>query len=81
MVRMDELDAVPRSEWDTTAVSVIVRDDVPTARPGWQLGEALVAMEKADVDRMAVVEEDGTFVGVVATSEILKLDEILEEQE
>jgi predicted transcriptional regulator len=78
---MDELDVVPRSEWDTTTVSVIVRDDVPIARPGWQLGEALVAMEKADVDRMAVVEEDGTFVGVVATSEILKLDEILEEQE
>jgi chloride channel protein, CIC family len=81
MVRMDELDVVPRSEWDTTTVSVIVRDDVPIARPGWQLGEALAAMEKADVDRMAVVEEDGTFVGVVATSEILKLDEILEEQE
>jgi CIC family chloride channel protein len=81
MVRMDELDAVPRAEWDTTAVSAILRDDMPVARPGWMLGEALIAMERADVDRMAVVAVDGTFVGVVATSEILKLDDILEQQE
>jgi CBS domain-containing protein len=53
-----------------------MRVDFPTAAPGWRLREALSAMEAADVDLLPVVD-NGRYVGVVTTSEILKLDDIL----
>jgi predicted transcriptional regulator len=79
MARMDELDGVDESEWETTAVSVIARTDLPAGRPDWTLRHAIEAMQTADVDRLPVVDRDGRFIGVVSTSEILKLDEILGE--
>ena len=81
MMRLDEIDAVPRAEWDDTLVEQVMRSDIPTALPGWNLGQALATMEKADVDRLPVVDADGLFVGVVSTGQILKLDEILEQTE
>jgi CBS domain-containing protein len=54
-----------------------MRMDLPTADPPWDLGEALQAMERADIDLLPVVEGE-RFVGVVTTAEILKLDDILQ---
>ncbi|MBV8160289.1 MAG: chloride channel protein [Acidimicrobiia bacterium] len=79
MARMDELDRVEEDEWETTAVSEIARDDLPTGRPDWTLREAVGAMQTADIDRLPVVDSSGRFIGVVSTTEILKLDEILGE--
>ena len=79
MARVDELDRVDEEEWETTPVTAIARDDLPTGRPDWTLREAVGAMQAADVDRLSVVDPSGRFVGVVTTSEILKLDEILGE--
>ena len=79
MARLDELDSVEESDWETTAVSAIARSDLPVARPDWRLREAIEAMQAADVDRLPVVDSGGRFIGVVSTSEILKLDEILGE--
>jgi predicted transcriptional regulator len=79
MARLDELDSVEEDDWETTVVSAIARSDLPVARPDWRLREAIEAMQSADVDRLAVVDSGGRFIGVVSTSEILKLDEILGE--
>ena len=81
LVRLDGLHEVPREEWDTTQVRNIMQDGLPTARPGWNLGQALSAMEQADVDRLAVVDDDGCFVGIVSTGQILRLDDILDQTE
>jgi CBS domain-containing protein len=81
MARLDELDQVDEADWEVTAVSAIARDDLPEGRPDWTLREAVEAMQAADVDRLPVVDSDGRFIGVVSTSEILKLDEILGEAE
>ena len=51
-----------------------------SAAPTWTLREAVAAMQSADVDRLPVIDGDGRFIGVVSTSEILKLDEILDAQ-
>ena len=79
MARMDELDTVDEKDWEVTAVSAIARNDLPTGRPEWTLREAVEAMQAADVDRLPVLDSSGRFIGVVSTSEILKLDEILGE--
>jgi len=81
LVRLDGLHRVPRDMWDTTLVSEIMETDVPTARPEWNLGQALGAMEQADVDRLPVVDGEGCFVGVVSTGQILRLHDILEQTE
>jgi CIC family chloride channel protein len=81
MVRLDEINTVPREQWDASEVKTIMRTDVPTARPDWMLRQALSAMEAADIDRLPVVDADGTFVGIVSTGQILKLDDILEQTE
>jgi len=81
MARMEELRTVPQDRWDTTPIAAVMRIDVPVAEVGWHLRDAVLAMERADIDRLPVVDAEGCFAGVVSTSEILKLDEILSEAE
>jgi len=77
MVRIHDLDDVAHDAWATTPVSCIMRDDHQTGRLTWSLGDAISAMEDADVDRLAILDDGGAFVGTVSTGEIIKLDEIL----
>jgi signal-transduction protein with cAMP-binding, CBS, and nucleotidyltransferase domain len=73
---MDELRAVPQERWETEQVGNHMRTDFPVARPDMVVRDALALMEQADVDLLPVLDGE-TFVGVVTTTEILKLDEIL----
>jgi CBS domain-containing protein len=77
MIRVDDLTDMPEDRWATTFVAELMRTDFPTARPQWRLRDALRTMERADVDLLPVVTGD-VFVGIVTTSEILKLDDILQ---
>lgn len=77
MIRVEELAETRQEVWGTTPVSAVMRTDYPTAELGWLLQAALARMEDADVDLLAVVD-GARFVGVVTTSEILKLDDILQ---
>jgi CBS domain-containing protein len=77
VVRVEELAETPQELWGSTPVSDLMRMDLPTADPRWDLGEALQAMERADIDLLPVVEGE-RFVGVVTTAEILRLDDILQ---
>jgi hypothetical protein len=43
------------------------------------LRDAVVAMDVAGLEQLAVTTHDGAFVGVVLESEIVKLEEILAE--
>lgn len=77
-VRLEELRRVAREDWDETRVTEIMRTDIPRARPGWLLRDAVAAMEAADTDRLPVTDERGLFIGIVTMDEIIKLDEILD---
>jgi CBS-domain-containing membrane protein len=70
------MEGVPRDAWEITNVAQIMRSD---ARLTWSLRQALVTMEKADIDRLPVVQDDWGFVGIVSTADLFKLDEILEQ--
>ncbi len=74
---LDDAAQVPREEWDSTLVSEILRSDVPVARLTWKLRDALTALEGRGIDRLAVVGDDGTFIGEVRREEIFKLEELL----
>lgn len=77
-VKIEALREVPREEWEATAISDIMRTDVPIAHPDWLLRQAVEAMDGAAVDRLPVTDGRGLFIGVVTMDEIIKLDDILE---
>lgn len=71
--------AVPRDAWNATAVTDIVRSDVPTARLDWRLREVLAALEGIEADRLAVLDDTGLFIGEARRDEIFKLGELLDD--
>src|SRR5258708_5195232 len=76
IMRIEELQAVAQDQWATELVGDHMRTDFPTLAPTGRVRDALTLMEQEDVDLLPVVDGDA-FVGVVTTTEILKLDEIL----
>ena len=76
MMRMDEAIALARDDWPTEHVRDHMRTDFPMISTDALLRDALEAMEAADVDSLPVVDGE-TFIGVVTTDEVLRLDEIL----
>ena len=77
IMRMEELQDVPHERWSTSYVFEHMHTDVPTVSTDALVRDALVEMETADTDVLAVIDGD-TYVGVVTTTEILRLDEILD---
>jgi CIC family chloride channel protein len=76
VMRIEELQGVSHGDWSGQRVDAHMRTDFPIIEPDATVREALNTMERADVDLLPVLR-DGAFVGVVTTTEILKLDEIL----
>jgi CIC family chloride channel protein len=79
MCSLDRASEIDRDDWETTPITAIMRTDLPVGRPSWTLRDAVVGMESASTDVVAVTDSAGNFIGVVYYSEILKLDEILDE--
>jgi CBS domain-containing protein len=77
IMRIEELQDVLQEQWSTSRVVDHMRTDFPTVPVEAIVRDALVAMEAADADVLAVVDGD-SFVGVVTTTEILRLNEILD---
>jgi CIC family chloride channel protein len=80
IVGTDQASTIERAAWDATAVSVVMRTDIPAASPSWPLRDALEVMDEAGTDRLAVCD-DGRFVGVITAADIVRLDEILRNDE
>jgi chloride channel protein, CIC family len=78
VMAIEELQAIPRDQWDSEQVGDHMRTDLPAANPTMSLRAALTLMEDADIDLLPVLDGD-IFVGVVTTAEILKLDDILDQ--
>lgn len=76
---VDACTAIDRDEWERVTVADVLDAESPTARPTWSLRDAVAAMDESDLEMLAVVDDDATFIGVVLESEIVKLGEILEE--
>ncbi len=77
LVSLDDLGAVPREQWASTTLDVVARDDAPHARPEWTIAQAVRSMDAGGFDLLPVIGPDGAFVGIVTTSDLLRLDEIL----
>ena len=76
---LERVSDVDRDQWESTPISDVMRVDIDAGRPSWTLRDAVAAMGDARVTVLPVCDADGTFIGVVPESEIVKLDEILDE--
>ena len=56
-----------------------MRTDLPSAVPSWTLRDAVAAMDRGDVDQLAVTDGHDVFIGIVRVDDILKLDDILDQ--
>jgi CBS domain-containing protein len=74
---VEDLAQVDRGGWADTLVRDVMRTDIPIADPTWRLRDAIQAMERAGVDRLAVCD-DGRYVGVITAAGLVQLDEILD---
>lgn len=79
LARLEELHDIAQDQWENTTVGEVMRTDVALASPRWTFRQALAAMEEADVDELAVVGDDGILLGIVSSSDILRLHELLEQ--
>ena len=83
-IGLAELSAVPREDWASETVADHMRTDLPVVRPGWPIADAVAAMTRHQVDRLAVCDDgDGidSFIGVISEQDVVDLDEILEATE
>jgi len=79
MCDLDHLKDIERDAWEEVTVGQLMATDLPTGRASWTLRDAVVEMERADIDILPITGTDSTFIGVVHAEDILKLGEILDE--
>lgn len=77
IITLDDLRTVDPQERSVTPAAALVHDDAPRASPTWSVEQAVRAMSDAGRDLLPVVDTDGTFIGIVTTTDLLRLDEIL----
>lgn len=77
IVGVDELSAVDRDRWPTTAVADLMRTDIEVAQPQWSVSRAVQVIDAADTDRLAVCD-GARFIGVITKDDVVRLDEILD---
>ena len=81
MAQMRDVVGIDRDDWETVTVQSMMETRLPTARPSWTLRDAVVAMENFGVEVLAVVDNEGSFIGVVTEDDVVRLKEILDETE
>ena len=81
MAQLVELSAVERDQWETATVESMMTTGLPSGSPSWTVRDAVVAMEAADIDVLAVTDSGGNFIGVVTEDDVVRLGEILDETE
>lgn len=77
IVGVDELSAIDRDRWPTTAVADLMRTDIEVAQPQWSVSRAVQVIDAADTDRLAVCD-GARFIGVITKDDVVRLDEILD---
>jgi chloride channel protein, CIC family len=78
MLSLSAIAEVSPERWNAVRVGEVMRRDAPTLTMGQSLRDALSVMRGAGLERAAVVNRDGGIVGMLQSSDILQLEQILD---
>jgi CIC family chloride channel protein len=70
---------LPPETWPDKTVGEIMREPSPVGLPQWTLHQALETMAAAQVDYLPILGPRGRLIGVVRSSEVLRLNAILDQ--
>ncbi len=76
MVRMEDLQRVPREQWQFTTVRGVMREldrDKMTINSDDEAVEALMQMAENDLGRLLVTDRAGNIIGIISHSDIVRL--------
>ncbi|MGH2690743.1 MAG: chloride channel protein [Actinomycetota bacterium] len=79
VVDLDAATDVDPALWPDRTVGEALRDPPVVGRPEWTAHQGLLAMSGAGVDHLPILEATGRLVGVVRSSEVIRLGRILEQ--
>jgi CIC family chloride channel protein len=79
VVDLDAATVLDPALWPQRTVAGSMRPPVVVGSPGWTAHQGVEVMSAAQVDHLPVVEETGRLVGVVRSSEVVRLGQILEQ--
>jgi signal-transduction protein with cAMP-binding, CBS, and nucleotidyltransferase domain len=77
-ITLSALGEIPHERWDSTPIEVMMDPAYPGVEPGWPLRQALALMRRQGVDRVPVLR-DGRITGAITTSDVLRLEQILDQ--
>lgn len=77
VLAIEALREVPRSEWADHLVREVTDQHWPVGRLAWTLEQALRAMDDHAVESLPVLDAADRFVGTVAITDVVRLDQIL----
>lgn len=76
LVDLASIEELARGEWESATVAGVMH----AAQPGrleWSLREAVVAMDAAGLDVLPIVDDHGTYVGLLTLDVVLALTDLL----
>ncbi len=81
MVTLNEIRDVPREQWEETPVSAVMTraESLQMVRPEDDLYTALRILAEHDINQLPVVSSDGTLVGLLSRSNVIRFLQIREE--
>jgi CIC family chloride channel protein len=79
IVNLTTATGLPPEVWPDKTVEEIMREPSPVGLPQWTLHQALETMAAAQVDHLPILGPRGHLIGVVRSSEVLRLNAILDQ--
>ncbi len=76
LVRMEELQAVPREQWDTTTVGEVMDEldrETMTINSDDLAVEAMMQMAEHDLGRLLVTDRSGNILGIISSTDVRRL--------
>jgi predicted transcriptional regulator len=78
MIELDTVMTIPEEQWPARDVASLARRDHAFGTAEWTVYEAIAAMAAADVDVLPILESSGRLIGLVRTSEVFRLSEVVD---
>jgi Zn-dependent protease/predicted transcriptional regulator len=79
IVTLEDASTVSSEERDQTTVSDVMTTELSTVSPGTSAGDVFSKLQRGDIGRLAVTDDQGDLVGILTRTDLMKTLQILTE--